>query len=230
MVRMHASQSRLETGRYVGISGERNLLDRLGFTGCTFDIEFCWFPFEIFFIDFEQVPRNLSRLFANFAGSHRSSSSSYRSAATGVSTKARWCGIRISFFDRDVSNWNPKLLRDYLSKSRFMPLPLSFSPHPCNRLAGGMNSDFTAVEHFDTDYVEGVRWSCSHNLSKAGNADPHQLAFPAFVFLFFAQIAITDFFQRQVHRAVIIPAVIAPPAPALSVNLIRRTQIFNSPS
>src|SRR3984893_1587211 len=228
IVIVHGFQTSLQTRWEVRVSGKSNLLDRLGFTRCTFDVELSGFPFEVLFTDFEQMPGYLPRLFADFSGSHRCGSSSYWSATTGVGTKTIWRGVGVSFFDRDVSDRNPQLLRDDLSKGRLMPLPLSFGAHPCNRLAGRMNSDFTAVEHFDPDYVKGVPRSRSDNLSKAGNADSHQLASPAFVFLFFAQVAVTDFFQRQVHRGLIIAAVIAPTERALVGKLVGRNKIFKS--
>src|ERR1700730_10755001 len=225
---MHGFQTGLETWWEVRVRGKSNLLDGLGFTGCTFDVELSRLPFEVLFTNFKQVPSYLSRLVANFSGSHRCGRSSYRGTATGVGPKTIWSGVGVSFFDCDVGDRNPQLLRDDLSKSRLMPLPLSFGPHSCDCLPGGMNSDFTAVEHFDTGYVEGVRRSRSDNLSKAGNADPHQLASLAFVFLLFAQIAVTDIFQRQVHSGVIVAAVIAPAEWALVGKLVARNEILKS--
>ena len=91
-----------------------------------------------------------------------------------------------------------------------MALSLALGTHAAHRFAGGMNANLAAVEHLDAGDVEGVRRAGPDDLHKAGNADAHQLALLALLFLLFAKLLVADLFQRQVHRALVVAAVVAP--------------------
>src|SRR6202011_1121554 len=119
-----------------------------------------------------------------------------------------------------------KLLRNNLRKCCLVSLPLRFGPHARDRFAGRMNPDLTTVKHLDTANVEGMCRTCSYGFRKTGNPDAHQLTLATFFLLFFAKLAVSDFFKRQLHCGFVITAVIVPTQGALIREFVGWNKVF----
>ena len=68
----------------------------------------------------------------------------------------------------DMSGRNSQFFSKDLGVGCFVPLALRFGPETGNRLASGMDSQLTAVEHLDSQNIEILGRSCSYDFSKSG--------------------------------------------------------------
>ena len=100
--------------------------------------------------------------------------------------------ISVPFFHYNVIRGNPELFCDDLRVSSLVPLSLRFGTEPSDDLSRGMNPDFCTVEHFQSEDIKVVRRSSSDDLSKAADADPHELALLALLFLLLSQVIVAN--------------------------------------
>ena len=165
---MGCLQTCLQSLGMIGIGGKGNVLDCLRLFRRTFNVEFTNFPLEIFFTDFEQVGSNLSGLIPNLVCRFCSRSSCSRSTPTGVGSQSVRSRIGVTLLDLDMSSRNSQFCSKDLGVGCFVPLALRFGPETGNRLASGMDSQLTAVEHLDSQNIEILGRSCSYDFSKSG--------------------------------------------------------------
>src|SRR5687768_11227683 len=117
-------ESGFHSGRMICVSGERDLLNRLDSIGRAFDEELAGFPFEIVFVRFKQIRRDLSRLVFDLAAGHSAGSGGNGCAAARVSSESVGRRVSVTFFDEYSIERKSELLRHYLCIRRLVSLPL----------------------------------------------------------------------------------------------------------
>ena len=91
-----------------------------------------------------------------------------RSTPTGVGSQSIRSRIGVTFLDLDMSSRNSQFFSKDLGVGCFVPLALRFGPETGNRLASGMDSQLTAVEHLDSQNIEILGRSCTYDFSESG--------------------------------------------------------------
>jgi hypothetical protein len=169
--------------RHVGVCGEGNVLDGLGFAGRAFDEEFAGLPVQILFAALQQMSGNLFGLIADLTRRHGGSRAGDGCAAAGVGSQAIGSGVGVALLHGHIGCRNSQLLSDDLRIGSLMPLSLALGSHAAHGLARGMNANLAAVEHLDAGDVEGMGRPGADSFHEAGNTDAHQLALFALLLL-----------------------------------------------
>src|SRR6185369_2212418 len=117
-------ESGFRSGRMIGVSRKRDLLNRLRAIGRSLDEEFARLPVEIFFVRLEQVRCDLTRLVFDLSTRDRTRGCGHGSAATRVRPQTVRRSIRVALFHEHAVDWKPELLGDDLRVSCFVTLAL----------------------------------------------------------------------------------------------------------
>src|SRR5579863_3959922 len=91
-----------------------------------------------------------------------------------------------------------------------MALSLTFGSHAAHSLACRMHADFGAIEHLDASDIKGMGRTSAHDLHKGGDADAHQLALLALLFLLLPELLVSHFIQSLLHVCIVVAAIVAP--------------------
>ena len=110
----------------------------------------------------------------------------------------------------NVSHRDPQFLGEDLGVGRLVPLALRLRPEARNDLARGMDADFATIEHFDAQDIEVLGRTGPDDLSKARNADAHQLAPLPLFGLFPSQLGVADLVHGEIEGRPIVAAVVFP--------------------
>ena len=78
-----------------------------------------------------------------------------------------------------------------------MSLPLRLYTDACENLARWMDAYFAAVEHLDASNIKMFPRASAHNLSKAGDTNPHQFSPGTLFGLFSTQPFVVNVLHRQ---------------------------------
>src|SRR6266508_1405058 len=138
----------------IGVSGERDFLNRLRAIRRTFDEELARLPLEVVFVGFEQVSGDLLCLISDFAGGHCTCRARHRSAPAGIRAQPVWRGVGVAFFNRYVIDRDSEFFGDDLRISRFVSLSLRFGAESRDGFAGRVDANLGAVEHLQSQDVE----------------------------------------------------------------------------
>ena len=121
---MNAFESRLHALRHVCVSGEGDLLDRLGFVRRALDVEPAGVPFEVLLGRLEQVSGDRACLLPQLACHHGGGGAGHRGAARGICTEPVGSGVGVALLDRDVGGRDSQLLGHDLRERRLVALTL----------------------------------------------------------------------------------------------------------
>src|SRR5207249_9403072 len=151
-----------------------------------------------------------ARLVAQLAGHHRGGRARDRRAPRRVGAEAVRGGVGVALLDRHVGGGDAELLGDDLGERRLVPLALGLGAHAQDGLAGRVHTQLRAVEHAQAEDVEVGAVAGPHHLGEARDADPGDLSLLAPRLDVPAHLVVAELLERDVHRLVVVAAVVDP--------------------
>ena len=106
-----------------------------------------------------------------------------------------------------------------------MALSLALGSHAADGFSSGMDANLRAIKHLDARNVERMSRTGTDRFREAGDADAHELALFAFLFLLFSQLGVTHHFQGLIHSPFVVSAVVGPAQRSLVGKLVRLDKI-----
>ena len=222
----HRLQPGFHAVRDGGVGSESHLGHGLGLAGHALHLELVILPLDVRLAHLQHVGRDFLGFVADLAGGNRRSRASDRCGAAAISAQAVRRRVGVAFLHNDIGFGDSQFLGQDLGEGGFVALALGFDPEPGHHRAGGMDANFCPVIHGEAQDIELLAGARPHDLGEAGNTDAHQLAAAPFFGLLLAQLLVANGFQGDIHRLLVIPAVVFPARRGLVGELFRLDEVL----
>src|SRR5215208_5385018 len=206
----HALEPGLFVRRRIGVRRECDLTHLLALARGALHLEAAVYPLQVALGGLQQVSRYLLRLLPDLAGDDGRGGPADGRAPAAVGAKAVRRVIRVPVMDVHVLRGDPQLAGDDLGEGGLVSLSLALHPDLQDGLTRRVDTQFGAVEHLEAGYVALLLGTRAHDLGEGRDADAHDPALLASLFLLLQERRVVGDPERLIQGCVVVTPVVGP--------------------